>query len=290
MSGKIVMIGSMKGGVSKTVTTFNLAYSLSKLGKKVLAVDFDSQANLSTCLGVENVTAVPVTIGNLMLAQIEEEELPERSEYIQTRNGVDYISSSMVLSAVDAKLRLEMGSEKMLSDILETLRDSYDYILIDTSPSLGALTINAMSAADEVLITVNPQLLAMMGLQDFLKTVKKIKNRINSRLSVAGILLTMCDSRTNLCKVITEEVTETFEGQIKIFESKLLHNIGTIFICAVSHFLIEVIQVICRIGWMLSECGKHFEFTKAVCIGTLFCIRAGFIFNIRTELCRWWTV
>lgn len=178
MSGKIVMIGSMKGGVSKTVTTFNLAYSLSKLGKKVLAVDFDSQANLSTCLGVENVTAVPVTIGNLMLAQIEEEELPERSEYIQTRNGVDYISSSMVLSAVDAKLRLEMGSEKMLSDILETLRDSYDYILIDTSPSLGALTINAMSAADEVLITVNPQLLAMMGLQDFLKTVKKIKNKV----------------------------------------------------------------------------------------------------------------
>lgn len=155
MSGKIVMIGSMKGGVSKTVTTFNLAYSLSKLGKKVLAVDFDSQANLSTCLGVENVTAVPVTIGNLMLAQIEEEELPERSEYIQTRNGVDYISSSMVLSAVDAKLRLEMGSEKMLSDILETLRDSYDYILIDTSPSLGALTINAMSAADEVKLNVN---------------------------------------------------------------------------------------------------------------------------------------
>lgn len=225
MSGKIVMIGSMKGGVSKTVTTFNLAYSLSKLGKKVLAVDFDSQANLSTCLGVENVTAVPVTIGNLMLAQIEEEELPERSEYIQTRNGVDYISSSMVLSAVDAKLRLEMGSEKMLSDILETLRDSYDYILIDTSPSLGALTINAMSAADEVLITVNPQLLAMMGLQDFLKTVKKIKNRINSRLSVAGILLTMCDSRTNLCKVITEEVTETFEGQIKIFESMIPNTV-----------------------------------------------------------------
>lgn len=135
MSGKIVMIGSMKGGVSKTVTTFNLAYSLSKLGKKVLAVDFDSQANLSTCLGVEDVATVPVTIGNLMLAQIEEEELPKRSEYIQTRNGIDFISSSMVLSAVDAKLRLEMGSEKMLSDILETLRDSYDYILIDTSPS-----------------------------------------------------------------------------------------------------------------------------------------------------------
>ena len=87
------------------------------------------------------------------------------------------------------------------------------------------LTINAVSAADEVLITVNPQLLAMMGLHDFLKTVKKIKNRINSRLSVAGILLTMCDSRTNLCKVITEEVTETFEGQIKIFESMIPNTV-----------------------------------------------------------------
>ena len=104
MSGKIIMIGSMKGGVSKTVTTFNLAYSLSKLGKKVLAVDFDSQANLSTCLGVEDVATVPVTIGNLMLAQIEEEELPKRSEYIQTRNGIDFISSSMV--AVAFKLGL----------------------------------------------------------------------------------------------------------------------------------------------------------------------------------------
>lgn len=158
MSGKIVMIGSMKGGVSKTVTTFNLAYSLSKLGKKVLAVDFDSQANLSTCLGVENVTAVPVTIGNLMLAQIEEEELPERSEYIQTRNGVDYISSSMVLSAVDAKLRLEMGSEKMLSDILETLRDSYcllesEAVALGSVKSLAHLWLRDSCTTDYVSLT-----------------------------------------------------------------------------------------------------------------------------------------
>ena len=218
---KIMMIGSMKGGVAKTVTTFNLAYSLASLGKKVLAVDFDSQANLSTCFGIEDVTAVPVTIGNLMLSQMEEEELPDRSEYVQSRNGVDFISSSMVLSAVDSKLRLEMGAEKMLSEILEPLRDDYDYILIDTSPSLGALTINALSAADEVIITVNPQLLAMMGLQDFLKTVRKIKHRINDRLEVAGILLAMCDARTNLCRTITEQVNETFQGQIRIYGSQI---------------------------------------------------------------------
>lgn len=219
--GKIMMIGSMKGGVAKTVTTFNLAYSLASLNKKVLAVDFDSQANLSTCFGIEDVTAVPVTIGNLMLSQMEEEELPDRSEYIQSRNGVDFISSSMVLSAVDSKLRLEMGAEKMLSEILEPLRSDYDFILIDTSPSLGALTINALSTADEVIITVNPQLLAMMGLQDFLKTVRKIKHRVNDRLEVAGILLAMCDTRTNLCKTITEQVNDTFQGQIRIYESRI---------------------------------------------------------------------
>ena len=145
-----------------------------------------------------------------MMAQIEDEELPDSEKYIQSRNGVDFIPSSMILSAVDAKLRLEMGAEKMLSGILEPLRDRYDAIIIDTAPTLGALNINALAAADEVIITVNPQLLAMMGLQDFLKTVKKIKARVNERLLVAGILLTMYDARTNLCKVITEQVRDTF--------------------------------------------------------------------------------
>lgn len=161
---KIIMIGSMKGGVAKTVTTFKLAYSLTKIGKKVLAVDFDSRANLSTCFGIGDTASVPVTIGHLMMAQIEDDEMLETENFLQSRNGVDFISSSMILSAVDSKLRLEMGAEKMLSNILEPLRHSYDYILIDTSPSFGALTINALSAADEVIIIVNPQLLAMMGL------------------------------------------------------------------------------------------------------------------------------
>lgn len=218
---KIYMCGSFKGGVGKTVSAFNLAYSLAEMGKKVLAVDFDSQANLTTCFGVEDAAAVPVTIGDLMMAAIDEEELPEPAEYIQSRNGVDFIPSSMMLSAVDSKLRLEMGAEGMLGRILESLREKYDVILLDTCPSLGALNINALAASDEVIITVNPQLLAMMGLQDFLRTVGKIRSRINGKLQVAGILLTMCDARTNLCKVITEEVAETFKGQIRIFESMI---------------------------------------------------------------------
>ena len=220
--GKIYMIGAMKGGVGKSVSVFNLAYSLQKRGKRVLAVDFDTQANLTTCFGAED---VDVAIGDLMMAVIEDEELPEREEYIWERNGVDFIPSSIQLSAVEAKLRLEMGTEKMLATILEPLKGDYDYILIDTSPSLGALNINAMATADEVIVTVNPQLLAMMGLQDFLKSVKKIKSRLNEKLNVAGILLTMCDARTILCKTITEQVAETFQGQIRIFESKIPNTV-----------------------------------------------------------------
>lgn len=220
--GKIYMIGAMKGGVGKSVSVFNLAYSLQKRGKRVLAVDFDPQANLTTCFGAED---VDVAIGDLMMAVIEDEELPEREEYIRERNGVDFIPSSIQLSAVEAKLRLEMGTEKMLATILEPLKGDYDYILIDTSPSLGALNINAMATADEVIVTVNPQLLAMMGLQDFLKSVKKIKSRLNEKLNVAGILLTMCDARTILCKTITEQVAETFQGQIRIFESKIPNTV-----------------------------------------------------------------
>lgn len=219
--GKIIVIGSQKGGVGKTTTTHNLAYSLKELGKKVLTVDFDSQANLTTCYGVEDTGALEYTIGHLMMDQMEEEVPESFEDYIQSREGVDYIPSSIYLSVVDAKLRTEMGAERMLAEVLEPLKSRYDYILIDTCPSLGMLTINALAAADEVIITVNPQLLAMMGLEDFLRTVAKIKKRINQKLEVAGILLTMCESRTTLCKVLTEEVTGSFQGKIKVFDTRI---------------------------------------------------------------------
>ena len=219
--GKIIVIGSQKGGVGKTTTTHNLAYSLKELGKKVLTVDFDSQANLTTCYGVEDTGALEYTIGHLMMDQMEEEVPESFEDYIQSREGVDYIPSSIYLSVVDAKLRTEMGAERMLAEVLEPLKSRYDYILIDTCPSLGMLTINALAAADEVIITVNPQLLAMMGLEDFLRTVAKIKKRINPKLEIAGILLTMCESRTTLCKVLTEEVTGSFQGKIKVFDTRI---------------------------------------------------------------------
>lgn len=223
--GKIYMIDSQKGGVGKTTTTLNLAYSLQKMGKKVLAVDFDSQANLTTCFGIENTGELERTIGHLMMAVIDDTKLPAPKSYIREKDGVDFIPASIYLSVVDAKLRLEMGAEKMLSGILEPLRGRYDYILIDTCPSLGTLTINALAAADEVIITVTPQLLAMMGMQDFIRTVMKIKRRINPDLGIAGILLTMCESRTKLCKLLTEQVTDNFQDQLRIFETRIPNTV-----------------------------------------------------------------
>lgn len=222
---RVYAIGAMKGGTAKTATTYNLAYSLAEQGRKVLAIDFDAQSNLTTCFGVENPAKLPLTIGDLMLKVLDEEDLPEKVSYIHERNGVDFIPASLMLSAVDSKLRLEMGTERILGRIIEEVKDDYDYILIDTCPALGALTINALSAADQVIVTVNPQLLAMMGLQDFLKTVGKIRSRINSELRVAGILLTMCETRTILCETIVSQVQETFEGQLRVFDHRIPNTV-----------------------------------------------------------------
>ena len=223
--GNVYVIGAAKGGTAKTVTTYNLAYSLMELGKRVLAVDMDPQANLTTCFGVENPAEVSVTIGHLLMNVLEDEELPNSSEYIGERNGVDFIPASLMLSGVEAKLRLEMGAEKMLGRVLDGVKDDYDCILVDTSPSMGSLTINALSCADRVIVTANPQLLAMKGLQEFLKTVNKIRNRLNDRIEVEGILLTMCDRRTNLCKTIMGEVQDAFDGKLRVFDSMIPNTV-----------------------------------------------------------------
>ena len=218
---EIIAVGNQKGGVGKTSTTLNLAYSLMELGKKVLMIDFDSQANLTTCVGIDRPNEIEINIAHLMMFKMEDKEIPEKGSYIQAIGGVDIIPSSIYLSVVDANLKLEMGSERLLSEILDPLREDYDYIIIDTAPSLGSLTVNALCASDSVLITVNPQLLAMMGLQDFLKTTRKVQKRINLKLKIKGILITMCDSRTNLSKILSEQVNEAYNDFVNIYETQI---------------------------------------------------------------------
>lgn len=218
---KILTAANQKGGVGKTTTTLNLAYSLALLGKKVLAIDFDSQANLTKCFGITK-DEIKLSIAELMDLEIEDEELPPKSEFIIAKEGVDVIPSTIALSRIDAKLQQSaIFAEKTLCNIIEKIENDYDYILLDTNPSLGILTINAFTAADSVIIPMNTEAMSADGLQDLLKSIRKVKKRINENLEIEGILITMADKRTNLYKEITNEVRQACENHIYVFNVQI---------------------------------------------------------------------
>lgn len=217
---KIIVVAAQKGGVGKTSTVRNLSYSLAELGKRVLAVDFDPQFSLTTCFGVDS-DKLEHTSATLMTTMLEDEELTQKKDFLLHIGKTDLIPSSIQLSVIEANLRLEMGSEHLFSNLLESLRGDYDYILVDTCPSLGTLTISALTAADEVMIPVNPQLLAVMGLQELTKTILKIKRRLNPKIQFGGILFTMCDKRTNLYKEISGQVDTAYRSGMRIFDSRI---------------------------------------------------------------------
>ena len=217
---EVITIANRKGGVGKTTTTLNLAYSLKELGKKVLVIDLDPQANLTRCFDVENTENIK-TIGHLLITEMEEEESYLVEDYTKSYDEIDIIPSSVYLSAVETQMRIETGSERILSEIVNQAKEHYDYILIDTSPSLNILTINALCASDSVLITADTQLFAIVGISELLKTIQKIKKRVNASLKIKGILLTMCDNRTNLSKLLTQQVEEMYQGKIEVFQTKI---------------------------------------------------------------------
>ncbi|WP_255314240.1 DUF6075 family protein [Bacillus sp. FJAT-26390] len=183
----VITIANQKGGTGKTTTAYNLAFALSNEGKKVLLVDFDPQGNLSMCFGIEQPDQIKFSMFNIMNAIMLDEQLPDAAEYIHSRGNIDLIPSNIELSVAEINLRDEMGGEKTLISLLEPMKYKYDYIIIDTNPSLGLLTINALAASDSVLIPVNPQLWSATGLTQLLKIIVKVKKRINPRISIEGI-------------------------------------------------------------------------------------------------------
>ena len=216
---EVITIANRKGGVGKTTTTLNLAYSLKELGKKVLVIDLDPQANLTRCFDVGNTENIK-NIGHLLMTEMEEESYLVE-DYTKSYDEIDIIPSSIYLSAVETQMRVETGSERILSEIVNQIKECYDYVLIDTSPSLNILTINALCASDSVLITADTQLFAIVGISELLKTIQKIKKRVNASLTIKGILLTMCDNRTNLSKLLTQQVEEMYQGKVEVFQTKI---------------------------------------------------------------------
>jgi chromosome partitioning protein len=222
---KIMTIANQKGGTGKTTSACNLAHALADMGKRVLMVDFDPQSNLSMSFGIENPDELDVSMHNILTHIMDGDTLPDRSTYIIHGEKLDIIPCNINLSVTEINLRDEMGGEHTLSQLLEPLREYYDYIIIDTNPYLGLLTINALAACDEVIIPVSPQLWSAIGLTDLLQTIFKVKRKINQRITIAGILLTICDERTRLYREAKNLLDENYGDKIKIFKTNIPNTI-----------------------------------------------------------------
>ena len=219
--GKIIAISNQKGGTGKTTTTVNLGIGLANEGKKVLLIDYDAQGSLTQCLGYPNPDELSVTISSLMEKVIREQPVLENEGILHHKEGVDFIPANIELSGMETALVNIMSRERVLKDYLATVKDNYDYVLIDCTPSLGMLTINALTAANEVIIPVQSHFLPAKGLEQLLGTVAKVKRQINPALKINGILLTMVDGRTNLARDISRLIRNTYGNHIKVFKTEI---------------------------------------------------------------------
>lgn len=214
----VTAFANQKGGVGKSTSTLNLGVALQRLGHTVLLIDLDPQASLTASTGVP-VIHLERSIYNLLL------DPSARMEDVikETAAGVDLLPSTIDLAAAEIELVNMMQRELVLRDVIDQVRRKYDHILIDCPPSLGLLTINALAAADQVIIPMQCEFLAARGLALLLRTIERVKARLNRNLRVAGILPTMYDSRTVHAAEVLNELRETFPGQV--FEHPIKHTV-----------------------------------------------------------------
>ena len=216
--GKIIALANQKGGVGKTTTTITLAASLATLEKSVLVVDADPQANASSGLGVD-LKEVDCSLYECIIDHADVRD----AIYTTDINGLDIIPSHIDLVGAEIEMLNLNDREKMIKRLLDSIRDEYDYILIDCSPSLGLITVNALTAADSVIIPVQCEYFALEGISKLLNTIKIIKSKLNQKLEIEGFLLTMYDSRLRLANQIYDEVKRHF--QELVFKTVIQRNV-----------------------------------------------------------------
>lgn len=207
--GRIIAVANQKGGVGKTTTAINLSSCLAELGQRVLVVDTDPQGNTTSGLGVDK-DAAELTVYQLMIGECQIRECIEHTQF----ERLDVIPSNVNLAGAEIDLIGIEDREYILKKALAEVREEYDFVILDCPPSLSMLTVNAMTAADTVLVPIQCEYYALEGLSQLTKTIKRVKKSLNKDLSIEGVLLTMFDSRTNLSVQVVEEVKKYFSSTV----------------------------------------------------------------------------
>lgn len=216
--GKIIAIANQKGGVGKTTTTINLAASLANEGKKVLIIDADPQANATSGYGID-----PREMSSSIYECLVDGYPVKGSQVATCVKGLDLVGSRIDLAGAELELINKPDRERVLASLLADIRDDYDYIIIDCSPSLGLITVNALTAADSVIIPVQAEYFALEGISKLMNTIRIIKSRLNPSLQIEGFLLTMYDARLRLANQIYEELKSYFGDMV--FNTVIPRNI-----------------------------------------------------------------
>lgn len=221
MKAEVIAIANQKGGVGKTTTCVNLGIGLAKQGKRVLLIDSDPQGSLTESLGFSPPDELPFTLSDAMTRILTDTPITPGEGLLHHAEGVDLMPANIELSGMEMNLMNAMSRETILRQYIDTVRSQYTHILIDCQPSLGLITVNALSAANRVLIPVQSEYLPLKGLEQLLRTVGKIRRNINPKLQIDGILLTMVDTRTNFAKEVSQLLRDTYGSTIKVFGAEI---------------------------------------------------------------------